>query len=758
MRRVCTLATLTVVALSIGAGRAGAAHSDTTSARAARDAAAGAVTALSVVPGDGRAEVVISVTGSVTAQDFTIQAPHRIVIDIAGARLSRLERPYDRQPRAGIINIRAAQYRPDVVRVVLDLDGPRPYTVSQGGGSIRVSLASNERFVAWSSQGQIPAVATRPVAEPDRPAPPAVAPPAERPAAPVVAAPPPPVERPAPVVAAPPPPVERPAPPVAAAPPPVAERPAPPVAPVVERAAPPATPPSNVSRGAVAPADSADRAARARAAATIDSLVNAQPSRPPVVEAPPAEVPSTPPPSFAARMAMATQQSQQPRITVTYQNADLREVIAGFAGFSGRTIVVGKSVTGQVDAEIKDQPWDVAFRSILEAQGLAAIEDPSGIIVVDSYANILEKQASEPLARQIVKLNYATAGSLVKTVEQLLSRDCAAPGAAAAGAGAAAGGGVAAPPCLVRGAVAADSGTNSLLITEVSSRLADLLAYVRQLDVRTPQVALKAKIISVNRTEIEQLGLSYDLGSSAAYFNTLLPRNQPGSEQTIDQREGRVTLGGDVVAGMANATRKFRNGSALNVLFSTALGKYSLTSFLDALRENNLSDIQAEPSVVTLDNRQARILVGQETPVRVIDAGSTAQIGAPVRANVQFKETGIILIVTPHITNNRQIRMVIEAEQSNLNIVGGDLGFNIDKRNATTQLLVNDGETAVIGGLTQTSITRNRSGIPILSDLPLLGRLFSQSESRELKQDLLILITPHIIDEGEAVRPPNGSK
>ncbi len=227
----------------------------------------------------------------------------------------------------------------------------------------------------------------------------------------------------------------------------------------------------------------------------------------------------------------------------------------------------------------------------------------------------------------------------------------------------------------------------------------------------------------------------------------------------MDDREGRVTLGGDALAGVANAQRKYKNGSALNLLFSTALGKYSLTSFLDALRSEQLSDIQAEPSVTTLDNRQARILVGQETPVRVIDAGAAAQVGAPVRANVQFKETGIILTVTPHITNNRQIRMTIEAEQSSLNIIGGDLGFNIDKRNATTQLLVNDGETAVIGGLTQTQVTKNRSGIPILSDLPLLGRLFSQTDSQEIKQDLLILITPHIIDEGAAIRPPgNGSK
>ncbi|CAG0954729.1 partial Secretin GspD, partial [Anaerolineae bacterium] len=150
-----------------------------------------------------------------------------------------------------------------------------------------------------------------------------------------------------------------------------------------------------------------------------------------------------------------------------------------------------------------------------------------------------------------------------------------------------------------------------------------------------------------------------------------------------------------------------------------------------------------------------KILVGEETPVRVIDAGAASQVGVPARANVQFKETGIILTVTPHITNNRQIRMSIAAEQSELRIIGGDLGFTIPKRNATTQLLVGDGETAVIGGLTQTQVVKNKSGIPLLSDLPLIGRLFSQTDTREEKRDLLIMITPHIIDEGEAIRPPN---
>jgi type IV pilus assembly protein PilQ len=649
MRRVVSLVALATIALSVGSrevlatGIPGVVTS------------ASAVTGLSLVPGDGRADVVLTLSGPVEVQDFTVPSPHRIVLDLTGARLVPMGRFYDRVARGGISNIRLSQYRTDVVRVVLDMDRDRDYEVIREGNTIRVSLTADATFAAWHSTGRL---LTEQVEE------------------------------------------------VAAA----------------------------------------SRVTTVEAAGVVDQAPPAKPAAASVEEA------------GARTSRIEALPAQQARITVTYAAADIRDVIAAFATFSQRTIVVGKDVTGTITAEIKDQPWDVALKALLEAQGLAAIEESSGIITIDSYTNILQKQSSEPVATQLVNINYVAATSLLPTVQGLLYRDCA-PGSGGQGAGAApaaAGGAPAIPPgCFVRGTVAADSATNMLIISEVASRLPNLLTYVKGLDVRTPQVALKAKIISIQRTNIEQLGLSYDIGSANTFSNTLIPRIAEGATAP-GQFESQVELGGDAIAGVANATRKYKQGNALSLIFSTALGKYSLTSFLDALRESQLSDIQAEPSIVTLDNREARLVVGQETPVRVIDAGSLGQIGTPARANVQFRETGIILKVTPHITSNRQVQMKMEAEQSELRIVGGDLGFIIDKRNASTQLLVNDGETAVIGGLTQTQIVKNRSGIPFLSDLPLIGRFFSQSDSREEKKDLLIMMTPTIIDEGDPVRPPQG--
>jgi len=642
MSRVCTLVALTAAALLASAGRASAAHVTAPAPATAREGVVNAVTAVSIVPSSGRAEVVIVVSGPVDVSDFVLTGPDRVVLDLAGAKLGLPAHMYDKVSRAGITNVRLAQYRADVVRLVLELDSARDYEVTRSENEIRIAVTGAEKFTAWHAGDRT----------------------------------------------------------------------------------------QTASAGTVAR--------------------NVRPDSDRVYAATPAS-------AVRERLTFNAQRSQQPRITVTYQSSDIRDVIAAFATFSQRTIVIGKDVQGTVTAEIKDQPWDVALQAVLQAQGLAASEENTGIISVDSYANILAKEANEPLTTQLVAINYASASSLVQTIASLLSKDCSKAGLTTAASGANTSQNVqGAATCIVRGGVVADTSTNTLLVTEVASRMPDLMGYIKDLDVRTPQVALRAKIISVNRTSIENLGVSYDLASPSAFFNTLAPHVYPGVPPTT--LESQVELGGEALAGVANATRKYRIGSALNLLFSTAIGKFSLTTFLDALRENNLADLQAEPSIVTLDNRVAEILVGQETPIRVIDAGSAGQVGVTARANVQFKESGIILRVTPHITSNRQIRMTIHAEQSRLNVVGGDLGFFFDKSRADNQLLVSDGETAVIGGLTQTQVSRNRSGIPYLSELPLIGKLFSQTDTREEKRDLLVLITPHIIDEGEAIRPPGGAR
>jgi type IV pilus assembly protein PilQ len=394
-------------------------------------------------------------------------------------------------------------------------------------------------------------------------------------------------------------------------------------------------------------------------------------------------------------------------------------VVAGFAAFSGRTIILGKDVKGEVNAEIKNQPWPQAFQAVLATQGLSAQEMPGGIIRVDAPSALAALDSLEPLETSIVRINYAQAGSLAKTVESILTKN--------------------------RGRVVADTGSNALILTDTRSRIASISDFVRGLDIRTPQLSIQAKIIFVDRTDIEQLGIKYDLGSRNQFFNKLVQR-QDADGESFDRNENVIDLGGNSVAAIGNADATI-TGSALDLIFSTAIGGYSLTTFLSALERTELADIQAEPVISTLDNREADILVGEETPVRVIDASSSAS--GTARANVQFKETGIRLTVTPHVTNNRQVLMRLHTERSAIQpLAAADLGFIFQKQKADNQLLVNDGETAVIGGLTVTQVTKTRTGIPLLGSLPIVGKLFSFSSDTENRRDLIILVTPRIIDDG----------
>ncbi len=624
--------------------------------------------------------VAVTLTDSVARSAFTLAGPNRIVLDLPGTTLGALgARAYDGQARGPVQNVRMAQYRPDIVRVVIDVDGTAKYALS-GGNEVRIAMAGGTDVAAWSTGDALPSRRAEQVAT------------AENTAVAVMD--------------------------------------------------------STVSSARVAAGESESRVAYQTPESNVIGGAKAAPGKAP-----------------------------KPRITVSYQDADIRDVIAAFASFANRTIIVGKDVTGSITADVKDKPWDEALAAILTAQGLAASEEPNGIIIVDSYKNMLDKQSLEPLITQVVSINYANASSVAGTVRGLLTRDCV-PGAGSPSSGST--GGVTAPGavpagCTVRGSVQADSATNSLLIREVQSRMEDVISYVRSIDRRTPQVAIKAKIIFVNRTSLQEMGILYDIGTARQFFNTVIPRQEVVQQIPIDRngdgvpdafREvlqpvigDRVDFGGNSLSALANANASISN-PALNLIFSAAMGKYSLTPFIQALQEATLADVQAEPTVVTLDNRRAEILVGQEIPIRVLDAGAGAagaagQINIP-RATVQLKEVGISLQVTPRITNNRQIMMTIAAENSSAQLASSDVGFIFNKQRANNTLMVPDGETAVIGGLTITQVTRSRRGVPYLMNIPYLGRLFSTTRKDEQKRDLVILVSPHILDDGDTrTSPPN---
>ncbi len=574
------------------------------------DAAAGEVTAVSVLPGAGRTHVVIDVRGTVTVRDFMLDNPARLVIDFEGAQLNAPGLLYDGKARGGIVNIRYSQYESDVVRVVIELESIRGYQLEKVDENVRVSFGSDRSFQAWSS-------------------------------------------------------------------------------------------------------------------ATTANW--------PEVEQPSTDWETT----FKSNRTVPLPQSQQPPVTVTYDSAHIRDVAAAFAEYSGKSIVVGKDIDARVSATIKNQPWDVAFMTILDANGLTGSEDRRGIIRVDSRASLAARDSTEPLVTKIISVNYAKAATLASVLASVISE---------------------------RGSVVADTATNKLLITDVQSRIDDDSVLASQLDIPTPQVSIQAKLIFVDRTDIEELGIQYDLGTSDQFFNKLVQRPDPSSAEAIDtdgdgvpdairateffdEDQTIVDLGGNALSGLANADG-FIAGPALELIFSTAIGAFNLTTFVRALQQVQLADLQAEPLITVADNTKAYILVGERTPIRVVDVSSQVGAGGQApRATTEIVPTGLQLEVTPHVTHNRQVLMEIKVENSSIQEAPADLGFTFQTQVVESQILVADGQTHVIGGLTVSGVTVSKSGIPFLVDLPIVGGLFGFTERRETRRDLLILVTPHILDQ-----------
>jgi type IV pilus assembly protein PilQ len=422
------------------------------------------------------------------------------------------------------------------------------------------------------------------------------------------------------------------------------------------------------------------------------------------------------------------QQRQQPRVSVSFQDEPIMNVLLTFSEYAGRSIVAPPDVRSiSVTADVRDQPWDVALEAILSAHGLMARETESGILIVEQLSKVKDRIAAEPQLTQVFYIKYAGADSLRETIRPLLT-----PGT---------------------GTVSINPAANALLITDTKTAIDRIGPLIQQMDVRTPQVTISAKIIFIDRTALEDLGFVYDLKDSRGnQFNSVVPGgvDLDGNdkidlvEQTTNQNI--FSIGGESVAALANANYRVASPS-LQMVGTLLLGRFSLVTFLDALQQLSLSDIQAAPSISVLDHREARIQVGERTPVRTIDVGSLGGGTDAPRASVRTEQTGIILRVTPHITGN-QVLLDMHAERSNIAAAPSDIGFTFQTQEAQTQVLVENGETAVIGGLTIIEKTETRSGIPILMDLPVLGALFRNTHMRENKRDLLIMVTPHIVREG----------
>ena len=382
------------------------------------------------------------------------------------------------------------------------------------------------------------------------------------------------------------------------------------------------------------------------------------------------------------------------RISVDFHDADIRSVLLAFSEFSGVSIIASKNVAGKITARIADAPWDRALYSLLESNGLAAREQ-DGILNIDTIENIRATEKMEDLVSRIFRLNFQKGSEIAPTVSALLSE---------------------------RGKLQADPGSNSLLVIDIPDRIDKISEVLSELDSETRQVEISVKLTFVSHNSLKELGIDWSSGNT----------NNPLTDSRFN---AGVTSGSNV------------GEPSVSVAVGTIRKGINFAAALNALENMNQAHTIANPVISTLNNLPAKVLVGQRTPLRVVDYGGigTAETGA--RATTQMVETGVKLEVTPQITENDKILIQIQAENSSAE--SGPDGVFFKTQEANTRLLLDDGATGAIAGLTVSTDTKIKSGVPGVSRVPLLGRLFSYDKDVSDKQDLVIISTARIIRPGQ---------
>ena len=438
------------------------------------------------------------------------------------------------------------------------------------------------------------------------------------------------------------------------------------------------------------------------------------------------------------------------RLTLNFQDIETRAVLQLLADASGQNIVVSDSVSGNVTLRLQNVPWDQALDIVLRTKGLDKRKQDN-VIIVAPQAELAAREKADlaarkdvqelaPLRSEYLQVNYAKAKDiegLIKTqTNSLLSP---------------------------RGSVTVDERTNTLLLQDTSDRLADVRRLVATLDIPVRQVLIEARIVIVandfkrelgaiigltNWQKNGQNGLVYSTGTAAGLdqMQSTCITGQNASNNAINAGTTPVPL---PTYGIPSATNRYN----VNLPVSNPAGTFALgilgSNFivdleLSAAQAETQANIISSPRVVTANQKEATIEQGVEIPYQ-----QSASSGA---TTIQFKKAVLSLKVTPQITpDNRIIKDLDVRDDSVGNVVvasGGDNVPSINTREIATQVLVNDGQTVVLGGILETTQREDDTKVPYLGDIPVLGHLFKNTSHQDNKDELMIFITPKIVHEG----------
>ncbi|EPC01700.1 hypothetical protein L861_20965 [Litchfieldella anticariensis FP35 = DSM 16096] len=404
------------------------------------------------------------------------------------------------------------------------------------------------------------------------------------------------------------------------------------------------------------------------------------------------------------------------RITLNFQDIEVRSVLAIIADFTGLNLVASDSVTGSVTLNLQDVPWDQALDLVLKSHGLDSRREGNVIVVAPAaeLANI-ERQEIEarsqletlaPLTTELLRVRYAKAADLAA----LLRGDS--------------GFGL----LTERGRVAVDARTNTLMIQDTAYQLQEVLSTIEQLDVAVRQVQIEARIVIARDSASRELGVNWGLSSPSG--------------------DGRFDVSGAANGSTENGGLAVDLGNSSNTMTSFAFGYLSGDILLDlelrALESEGKSQIISQPRVITANQRAAVIKQGTEIPYQ-----ESTSSGA---TSTEFKEAVLSLEVTPQITPDNRIIMDLAISNDTVSMQSFEGAPAIDTNQIETQVLVDNGETVVLGGILTTEEIRSLFKTPFLGDLPMLGSLFRYTQDSNEKVELLVFITPRIIEDGLAIR------
>jgi type IV pilus assembly protein PilQ len=444
-----------------------------------------------------------------------------------------------------------------------------------------------------------------------------------------------------------------------------------------------------------------------------------------------AAVPPQPPPATSSGDQGQTQIVRQAGreynghpITLDFQQADLRLVLRAFNEISGLNIVIDPTVQGSVDVALRDVPWDQALDIILRANKLGYILDGTIVriapltVLADEEGQRRKLADEQALAGQLHVLTKTLSYARAEELQTLLTRSALSQ----------------------RGTVQIDPRTNTLIISDLADRLQTASQLIETLDKAQPQVEIEARIVQTSRAYARQLGVQWGFNGRVdpALGNTTnlaFPNNGAlnGRVGPVQGSPGNVTTPTAVNLPVGSAT------SGVGISLGSVNGAFNLDVALTALEQSGNGRILSTPRVSTLNNVEAQVMQGVQIPLQTI-ANNTV--------TVTFKDAALLLTVTPQITAADTVIMRVQLENAtpDFSRAAGPAAIPpIDTQRAITTLLVNDGQTTVIGGIYTSNQQNQTEKTPVLGEIPLLKWLFRRDNVKDESRELLIFITPRII-------------